>query len=154
MQGPATPGGRRGDSSLGTETSLRLVSPPEMPFLRGSKELSPMPAAEPRGAAGELPSTTTFLCFQRHKKPLGTQLHPYLSAVISWYGFSSKPRASSFHTPARGHHNLMSISSPGTQKKTIWQLAKRKVTCFLGWSLPFTQQGLTDPVGLSIPTRS
>lgn len=41
------PGGWRGDSPLGTGRCLGLVSPREMPFLRGRKELPPMPAEEP-----------------------------------------------------------------------------------------------------------
>lgn len=111
---------------------------------------APSPAA---GSAAREPSSPTApLHFQRQKKPLGAQLHPYLSAAISWCRFSSKPTASRSHAPGSGHHHFTSISSPGTQESS-WQLTKRRVTYSLGWALPFTQEGLT-PVGMDTPARA
>lgn len=111
---------------------------------------TPNPAA---GCAAREPSSPRALPhFQRHKKPLGSQLYPYLSAVISCCRFSSKPTASCSHAPASGHHHLTSTSSPSTQESS-WQLTRRRVTPSLGWSLFFTQRGLT-PVGVGILTRA
>lgn len=114
---------------------------------------SPAALSPAAGCATSEPSSPTApLHFQKHKKPLGTQLHPYLSAVISSCGSSSKPTASCSHAPASGHHHFTSISSPGTQE-SCWQLTRRRVAHSLGSSLPFTQGGLT-PVGMGIPARA
>jgi len=152
-------GGWRGDSPSVPEDGWSLCHPQKCPSSgEGRSHLphlqqSPAPLSPAAGCTARKPSSpTALLHFQRHKELLGTQLHPYLSAAISWCRFSSKPTASCSHTPASRHHHLTSISSPGTQERS-WQLTKRRVTRSLGWSLPVTPGGPT-PVGMGIPTRA
>lgn len=151
--GPCSSQGLQGTAPSVQEGALGWCQP-QNDLPRGRKELRPMPAAPSRaaGCTARAPSSpTALLRFQRHKKLLGTQLHPHLSAVISFCTFSSKPTAFSSHAPAGGHYHFTSISSHSTQEISR-QLTERRVTRSLGWSLPFTQGGLS-PVGMGIPSR-
>lgn len=151
MQGPVAAGGDgevTTPSAQGSEC-LRVVSPPEMPFLRGRrKELPPMPTSP----------TPDAEC-------TGSHHHPQPSCISKGKGAFGYPvssrllRTSLVQVLQQPHCLLFShssqeglVSSFSTQERD-WQLKKRRVTFYLRWSLLFTQGKLSQSL-MSFPCNS
>lgn len=132
-------GGWRGDNSLSPGQCLRLVSPPEMPLLRGRrKELPPMAAAEPC-----MPNPRCWV----HREPSSPTAHLHSQRQSSLWIASfihtsqEKPGAGSPANPQPPVLPLQPADIGLFPQHPREQLAakKRRVTFSLRCSLLFTQ---------------